>query len=378
MPAPVEPVIPIARPLLGEAERERVLAVLASGRLAAGPEVRSFEEAFADYVGARYAVATSSGTAALLAAVTALGIGAGDRVFVSPLTFAATVNVLLFAGAVPVWVDVDPVTFNLDPRALERAVAEQGGGRAVVVVHLYGLPAAMDGIMAVARAHGLTILEDCCQAPGAAVGGRRVGTFGRAAVFSFYATKNLTTGEGGALVTDDGEVAERARRFINHGQRDRYLHEEPGLNLRMGEIQAALGLAQLARLEERNEARRANARFYDGVIAHPAVRKPAEPPGFRHVYHLYTVRVADRDGFLAHMARRGVECAVHYPRTVAEQPLYRRVPTLGGPCPEAERAAREVVSLPVHPGLTARDLETVAAAVNAFVPGGGRAAETGG
>ncbi len=348
-----------------------MLAVLASGRLAAGPEVRSFEEAFAAYVGTRHAVATSSGTAALLAAVTALGIGPGDRVFVSPFTFAATVNALLFAGAVPVWVDVDPATFNLDPRALERAVAEQGGGRAVAVVHLYGLPADMDRILAMADTHGLTVLEDCCQAPGAAVGGRCAGTFGRAAAFSFYATKNLTTGEGGALVTDDAEVAARARRFIDHGQVGRYRHEELGFNFRMGEIQAALGLVQLARLEERNEARRANARFYDGAIANPAVRKPAAPPGFRHVYHHYTVRVADRDGFLAHMARRGVECGVHYPRTVAEQPLYRRVPTLGGPCPEAERAAREVVSLPVHPGLTEAELATVAEAVNAFVPGAG-------
>lgn len=358
--------IPLAKPLITGTEKERVLAVLESGQLAAGPQVRAFEEAFAAYIGTRHAVMMSSGTAALLASVVALGIQPGDKVFVTPFTFIATANALLYARALPVFVDIDLNTYNLCPEALAEAAREHPDARAAMVVHLYGLPADMERIGAVAAERGLTVIEDCCQSPGAALGGRRAGTFGQAAVFSFYATKNLTTGEGGALVTDDPEVAARARDFIDHGQRSRYHHEQLGYNFRMGEIQAALGLAQLERLEERNEARRANASFYGRRITRRGLVKPVEPPGYRHVYHHYTVRTAEREAFMAHLARQGVGCGVHYPLTVPDQPLYRRVAALGGPCPAAATAARQVVSIPVHPGLSPADLETVAAAVNSF------------
>lgn len=358
--------IPLVRPLITAAEKERVMAVLESGQLAAGPQVRAFEEAFAAYVGVPAAVMTSSGTAALLAAVVALGIQPGDKVFVTPFTFVATANALLYARALPVFVDIDLNTYNLSPGALAAAAQEHPDARAVMVVHLYGLPADMARIGAIAAERGLKVIEDCCQAPGAALNGRRVGTFGQAAVYSFYATKNMTTGEGGALVTDDPEVAARARTFIDHGQRGRYHHEHLGFNFRMTDIQASLGLAQLERLEERNEARRANARFYDRHITRRGVVRPAEPPGYRHVYHHYTLRVGEQDAFMDHLTRKGVGCGVHYPLTVPDQPLYRRVAALGGPCPAATAAARQVVSIPVHPGLSQEDLDTVAAAVNSF------------
>lgn len=362
--------VPMARPLLGAEEERLVLAVLRSGRLAAGPTVARFEAAFAGYCGVSHAVATSSGTAALQAAVAALGLPSGAKVFTTPLTFVATVNALLAAGAVPVFVDVDPVTLNLDPEALAVACRAHPDAAAVLVVHLYGLPAAMPEILDLARRHGLRVVEDCAQAHGTAVGGRRVGGLGDLGAYSFYATKNMTTGEGGAVVTSDAALAERARAYGDHGQRGRYRHETLGYNLRMGELQAALGLAQLARLEALNERRRENAAHYDRHLDNPRVRKPAAPPGYRHVYHQYTVQVEDRDAFRRHLAARGVASAVHYPALVPEQPYYRRLglPVLGGPWPAAEAAARRVVSIPVHPALTPEERAAVVAAVNSYRP----------
>lgn len=361
--------IPMARPLFGEEEERLVLGVLRSGQLASGPMVARFETEFAAYFGAPHAVMTSSGTTALQAAVAALGLGPGDKVFTTPFTFAATANALLSAGAVPVFVDVEPRTLNLDPAALEQACREHPDAVAVLVVHLYGLPAAMPEIMALAKEHGLRVIEDCAQAHGAAIGEQKAGTFGEISAFSFYATKNMTTGEGGAVVTADPALAERSRSFINHGQRRRYHHEALGYNFRMTDLQAALGIAQLARLEEMNARRRENAAFYDRHIAHPQVEKPAAPDGYRHVYHQYTLRVPDQAGFCQHLAASGVACAVHYPALIPEQPYYRRlsVPVLGAVWPVAAEAARRVVSIPVHPGLTEAERQAVAEAVNTYV-----------
>lgn len=361
--------IPLAAPLITDEDRALVLEALGSGRLAAGERVRALEAAFAAYVGASHAVMTSSGTAALMAAMAAVGIGPGDKVITTPFTFIATVTAILHAGATPVFCDIDPATYNLAPDALEEAMAAHPDAAAVVVAHLYGLPAAMPEIARLARSAGMRLIEDCAQAPGARVGARAAGTFGDAACFSFYATKNMTTGEGGAVVTSDPAVAERVRHFIDHGQSERYRHDSLGFNFRMSELAAALGLGQLRRLEERNERRRRHARYYDEAIVNPAVAKPAAPPGYRHVYHHYTLRVADRASFLRHMAAWGVACGVHYPRTVPQQPLFRHVPWLGLPHPAAEEAAATVVSIPVHPALAPSDLERVAEAVNAFTPG---------
>lgn len=350
--------IRIAQPLLGEEEEEAVLAVLRSGQLAQGPVVRRFEEAFARYVGVREAVAVSSGTAALQVALLAHGIGAGDEVITSPFTFAATANAILATGARPVFADVSEEDFNLDPARAEERIGERT--RALLPVHLYGQPADLEALSTQARRHGLALIEDACQAVGASFGGRRAGSFGTGC-FSFYATKNMTTGEGGMIMTDDAELAARARLLRDHGQRRRYVSDTLGLNLRLTEVAAAVGLAQLQKLDAFNERRRANARYLTERLS--GLATPREIPGRRHVYHQYTVRLSrGRDALLRHLRDKEIEASVFYPVPVHKQPLYRGL-GYRQRLPVAERLSREVLSLPVHPGLTRKDLDAVVSAV---------------
>jgi len=350
--------IRIAQPLLGEEEEQAVLAALRSGRLAQGPLVRRFEEAFARYIGVREAVAVSSGTAALHVALLAHGVGPGDEVVTSPFTFVATANAVLATGARPVFADVSEEDFNLDPARAGECINERT--RALLPVHLYGQPADMEALMALARRHGLALVEDACQAVGASFGGRKVGSFGTGC-FSFYATKNMTTGEGGMITTDDPELAARARLLRDHGQRRRYVSEALGYNLRMTEVAAALGLTQLQKLDALNERRRANARYLTEHL--PGATTPRELPGRHHVYHQYTIRAGrGRDALLGYLRDRDVEAAVFYPLPVNKQPLYRGL-GYRQRLPVAERLSREVLSLPVHPGLSWEELDAVASAV---------------
>jgi dTDP-4-amino-4,6-dideoxygalactose transaminase len=358
--------IPIARPLVGQAEKDAVLAVLDSGMLAQGPRVREFEERFAAYCGTSHAVATSSGTTALQVALLALGIGPGDEVITSPFTFIASGNSILYTGARPVFVDIDPRTYNLNPDRLDAALTPRT--RAIMPVHLYGLPAAMAPIMAFAERHGLAVVEDACQAHGAAIGERRAGSFGTGC-FSFYGTKNMTTGEGGMITTNDAALAERCRVLRHHGARRQYEHDVLGYNARMTDLQAAIGLVQLGRLDEFNARRIANAAFLSAHLR--GVATPTVPDGMRHVFHQYTVRVpgGGRDALLAALKEAGIGSGVYYPIPLHQQPLYREL-GYRDVLPEAERAAAETLSLPVHPGLSPADLETIVAAVNAAVPAG--------
>ena len=362
--------IPNARPAVSREEEERVLAAIRSGGLAAGVLVGEFERAFAAFVGTTHAVATSSGTASLCAALRALDLGPGDGVITTPFSFIATANAILSVGATPIFADVDPTTFNLSPAAVEEAIRRYPDCKAILAVHLYGLPAPMEELYALSRKHGLKLVEDCAQAHGAAIRGRMVGTFGHAAAFSFYATKNMTTGEGGMILTDDPQVAEKARRFCNHGQRERYLHETLGLNYRMSDIHAALGIEQLRKLPAMNLARRANARFYDENLAGEGLEKPWVPEGYTHVYHQYTLKVSRRDDVVRFLQGRGVGCGVYYPRTIPSQPAYRGIPS--DPCPVAEELARKVLSIPVHPTLTDDELRSVSGAVNDCFTSSGR------
>jgi perosamine synthetase len=359
--------VPIARPLVTEEDCRRVLEVLSSGRLSSGEWVERFETSFAAYVGVPYAVATSSGTAALEVVLEALGVGPGDGVVVPAFTFAATANAVVHQGARPVFVDIDPATFNLDPQAVEEALKRNPRVRGVVAVHLYGLPAAVDSLLEVADRHGVWVVEDAAQAHGAAFRGKRVGSFGVAAVFSFYPTKNMTTGEGGMVTTADAQLARRVRLLVHQGQSGPYLYELVGHNYRMTELAAALGVGQLQHLEERNAARRRNARYLtDRLVDLPGVLPPVEPEGYLHVYHQYTVRAERRDALAEHLRRRGVESRVYYPEPVPHSPPYRQ---RGYPCglwPEAERASREVLSLPVHPALGEAELDRVVEAVREF------------
>lgn len=361
--------IHIAQPALGEAETAEVLAVLRSGRLAAGERVRQFEDEFAKMVGARHAIATSSGTTALQAALRALELEPGALVITTPFSFIATANAILDTGLTPLFVDIEPDTFNLSPEALAEALRKYPDVRAVLAVHLYGLPFSRE-IPALCRQYGIPLIEDAAQAHGAMLDGRAVGSLGQAAVFSFYATKNMTTGEGGMVTTSDPQIAERVRLIVNHGQRARYRHERLGFNYRMTELQAAIGLPQLRALPERNERRRRIAGYYDRTL--PAgVRTPVEPPGHYHVYHQYTLRHGDRDRLLRTLADQGIEAVVYYPKLIPHQPAYRSARFAMEPCPEAERAAREVVSIPVHPGVTEEQAQRIVRAVAQACEGSG-------
>lgn len=353
----------MAKPQIGEDEKRAVMEVLDSGMLAQGPRVKAFEEAFAEMCGVKHAIATSSGTTALHVALLAHGIGPGDEVITSAFTFIASANSILFTGARPVFVDIDPRTFNLNADLIEAAITPKT--RAIMPVHLYGLACDMDPIVRVAEKYGLAIIEDACQSHGAVYKEKRVGSFGTGA-FSLYPTKNITSGEGGMITTNDPVIDEKCRVIRQHGMRKRYYHDELGFNFRMTDVHAAIGLAQLKKLEKFNAQRQANARFLSenlkGVIV------PYIPEGLAHVFHQYTVRVPNgkRDALRTHLQERQVGSEVYYPVPIHQQCFYTAELGYHDTLPETEKAALEVLSLPVHAALNAADLETIVGAVNEF------------
>jgi len=356
--------VSIADPDISESEIERVRDVLESGQLSGGETVTAFESAFAEYSETRHGIATSNGTTALQTALEALDIGEGDLVVTTPFSFVATANAIRHAGATPIFADIDPATYNLDPHSVEDQIrATNGDVAAILAVHLYGLPAAMNHLADIADTYDIALIEDAAQAHGATVGGKRVGSLGDAAAFSFYPTKNMTTGEGGMVTTDRDDVAERGARFVNHGRDESYRHVTLGHNFRMSDICAALGLAQLEKLPNYTTTRRDNAARYDSVLHGSPIEGPVEPSGRHHVYHQYTVRVANREQFAAHLDDYGVDSAVYYPRPIHEQPAYDHVDI---DAPVAEDASNEVISIPVHPNLRDRDLETVVTALQEY------------
>ena len=352
--------IPIARPQMGEDEKQRVWEAMASGSLAQGPRVHELEEEFAAFIGAGHAVATSSGTTALHLALLAYGIGAGDEVITVPFTFIASANSILYTGARPVFVDVAERDFGIDPSLIEAAITERT--KAIMPVSLYGQPSDMEAVTEIAERHGLAVVEDACQAHGAAIGERRSGTWG-AGTFSFYPTKNMTTGEGGMITTDDGELAERARLLREHGMKVRYHHDVVGYNFRMTDIAAAIGLAQLPKLPANNERRRAIAARYDRELR--GVVTPQVRPGVTHVYHQYTLLVNERDAFAEALKARGVGSAVYYPIPVHLQKPYLALGYGHEALPVTDRLTARVLSIPVHPSLADDEVSAVIEAVNA-------------
>ncbi len=366
--------IRICEPVIGEEEVKRVVEVLRSGWLAYGPIVREFERRFAEFVGVRYALAVTSGTVALKLILQALGLGPGDEVIVPCFTFAATANVVVGVGARPVFADIELETYNLDPDSVVEAITSRT--RAIIAVHLYGHPADMKALREIAEDYKLVLIEDAAQAHGARTPLGPVGSLGVAAAFSFYATKNMTTGEGGMVTTDDPVVAHHVELLRNHGQEGKYNHVAYGENYRMTSIQAAIGLAQLEKLEKMNEARRRNAHYLTSKLSRLGLVTPIEKPGYRHVYHQYVVRVppelgVTRDQLAEKLREYGIETAVHYPRALPDQPFYR---ALGYPpaqlvCPNAAKAAREVLSLPVHPKLTREDLDYIVECIEKVLTG---------
>lgn len=356
--------IPIAQPILGKEERGRVETVLRSGKLADGAEVRQFETEFAEFCDTEYALATSNGTTALHAAIEALELEPGARVVTTPFSFIASANAIRLAGGKPIFADIDPATLNIDSEAVKaRIEAEDDGVQAILAVHLYGNPAPMEALRRLADRFGIYLIEDAAQAHGARFQGETVGSIGDVGCFSFYPTKNMTTGEGGMITTDNENIYERAARYINHGRTDQYEHADLGHNFRMTNMAAAMGRAQLERLDEFTEARRRNARKLTKFLRDTSIKTPTEQPGGRHVYHQYTVRTPDREALQAYLETNDVGNAIYYPRCIHNQPAYSGYEVTA---PKAELASEEVLSLPVHPGLSVQEVETVGRRVTAF------------
>lgn len=352
--------IPIARPTMGEEEKQLVWSALESGALAQGPRVQELEERFAAFIGVPHAVATSSGTTALHLALLGYGLGEGDEVITVPFTFIASATSILYTGARPVFVDVRPDDFCMDPALVEAAITPRT--RAILPVSLYGQPADLPAIVAIAERHGLALIEDAAQSHGAAIGDRKSGSWG-AGVFSFYPTKNMTTGEGGMVTTADGELAERIRLLREHGMKVRYHHDVLGYNFRMTDIHASIGLAQLTKLPGYNARRREIAARYDAELR--GVITPVVRPGVTHVYHQYTIRVNRRDEFADRLRERGVGSGIYYPI-----PVDRQKPLLALGYGQqrfgvTELLTEQVISIPVHPALSDADVSVVIAAVNA-------------
>jgi dTDP-4-amino-4,6-dideoxygalactose transaminase len=344
---------------MGEEEKERVWEAMSSGSLAQGPRVKQLEEEFGAFVGADHAVATSSGTTALHLALLGHGIGEGDEVITVPFTFIASANSIVYTGARPVFVDIDERDFTMDISQVEAAITPRT--KAIMPVSLYGQPADMPAIDEIAGRHGLAVIEDAAQAHGAAVGDRKSGTWG-AGAFSFYPTKNMTTGEGGMITTRDGDYAGRVRLLREHGMKVRYHHDIVGYNFRMTDIAAAIGLAQLPKLPGYNERRRAIAARYDAELK--GVMTPYVRSGVTHVYHQYTIRVHERDAFAEKLKERGVGSAIYYPIPVHRQKPFVAMGYGDLSFPVTDRLTEQVLSIPVHPSLSDGEVSTVIGAVN--------------
>jgi dTDP-4-amino-4,6-dideoxygalactose transaminase len=342
-----------------------IAGVLDSCHFTLGPEVEAFEQEFAAYCQRPFGVAVNTGTSALHLALLAAGVGPGDEVITVPFTFVATASAIDYTGARPVFVDIDPATLTMDPRALEAAITPRT--RAILPVHLYGLMADMDAIGEIARRHGLVVVEDAAQAHGAELHGRRAGSFGHLACFSFYPGKNLgACGEGGMVVTGDADLARRVRLLRDWGAPQKYHHEIKGYNFRMEAIQGAVLRAKLRHLPAWTEARARVAARYDELLKGTSVRAQATPTGYRHVHHVYAVRTPAREAWQHALARQGVSTGIHYPKPIHLLPAFRELGGRRGQFPHAEAAAQTVLSLPMYAELADAQVQRVGQAVRAL------------
>jgi dTDP-4-amino-4,6-dideoxygalactose transaminase len=348
---------------IGEREKRRVIDVLDRGTIAGGTEVRSFENEFADFCDVDHGIATVNGTAALYAALDAIGIGKGDRVLTTPFSFIATADAIRFCGAEPVFADVDPETYNLDPERTAQQIADTDVD-AILAVHLYGLPANMTALRRLADEHDVPLLEDAAQAHGARYEKAPVGSLGDVACFSFSTTVNMTTGEGGIIVTDSPSIADHVAEFIDHGRSEAgsHAHSRVGHNFRMTDLAAAIGRVQLERLPKFIEIRRSVANQLTETITAEVstINAPSTPDDRTHAYHQYPIRTDERAALIDHLASYGVDSGVYYPRTIPSQPPYH---CHDEPVPVAESLAETVLCLPVHPGLSTDDVRQIEAAL---------------
>jgi perosamine synthetase len=352
--------IPIAKPVLGRKELEAVRKVFESGVLVQGKKTRIFEKEFAEYTSVEHAVAVVNGTLALDAALKALKLGPGDEVITSSFSFIASSNCVLYQRAKPIFADIDPRTFNIDPLDVaEKITAET---KVIIPTHLFGQPAEIHALKDIAEDYKIVLVEDAAQAHGAEYKGRKVGSLGDVGCFSLYATKNMTTGEGGIITTNNSELAKKIRLLVNHGDAGKYNHVILGYNYRMSEISAAVGSIQLKKLDKSNEIRRKNAiALTRGIEKISGLTPPLVKENMKHVFYQYVLRVEEsypvsRDRLAEHLIESGVGTAVHYPTPVYLQPLYKKLGYGKAVCPMAEDASKRVLSLPVHPSITESDI----------------------
>ncbi len=360
--------IPIAKPNIALEEINEVVKVLKSGELTHGRWVETFEKDFAKFVGSKFAVATSNGTTALHLALLSLGVGPGDEVITPSFTFIASTNAILYVGAKPVFVDIDPKTFNINPELIEDKITAKT--KAILPVHLFGLSADMRKIMQTAKKHGLLVVEDAAQAHGAKIGDQIVGSFGNLAAFSFYPTKNMTTGEGGMITTNNGVLAQKVKILRNHGMEKRYYHDELGFNFRMTNIQAAIGIHQLKKLNSFNRKRIENAQLLTKYLLEiPQIQVPYIPSGFTHVFHQYTILVkegkAKREELIKYLQKKGIGSMIYYPIPIHKQKFMQKE-YQKKQLKNTEQIADCVLSLPINPLITRKDLEKIARAIRAF------------
>jgi perosamine synthetase len=343
------------------------MGVLNSGMLAQGEKTKKFEERFADYCGSKFGIAVNSGTAAIHCALHAAGIKPGDEVITSPFTFVASANPILMLSAKPVFADIEEFTFNIDPEEVKKKISTKT--KAIVAVDLYGQIFDAKAISEIARDNKLKVIEDACQAVGAELDGKRAGTFGDLGCFSFYATKNMITGEGGMITTDNERYAELCRRFRHHGQSERsgYEYFDLGYNYRMTDIQAAIGLEQLKKIDKFTERRIQNAKkLSKGLGNINKIKIPFVKKGVNHVYHQYTILAQNRDRLLQCLKESEIGCGIYYPKPLHLQPVYMRLGYKEGDFPIAEKISKETLSLPVHPSLTQEDVDKIITTVGEF------------
>jgi perosamine synthetase len=358
--------IPIARPVVGQEEISAVSEVLASGMLAQGERVLEFERKFADYCGTTYGVAVNNGTAALHAALLAADIGYGDEVIVPAFSFIATASAVSMCGAKPVFCDVNEETYTINPDQAAECITSKT--KAVIGVHLFGQPFDVQAVQKICESHNLKLIEDAAQAHGAMYNGEKVGGFGEFGCFSFYATKNMITGEGGMVTTNEKASNDRLRLIVNHGQSEKYLHTRLGYNYRMTDIAAAIGTVQLKKIDKYNMRRRKNAEYYNNNLSVKGLVLPRVADGMVHVYHQYVLRITDdfpmkRQEFIEYLKAKGIGTAVHYPIPIHRQPMYAPVGD-PDPCPISTRLAERVLSIPIHPLLDGKELAYICDTIN--------------
>lgn len=360
--------IPLVHPIFGAEEKKIINEVIDSRVVASGKYVEQFEQQFAKLSNAKFGIACSNGTTALHAALLACGVKAGDKVITTPFTFIATANSILFCGAKPIFADIDPETYNICPKSVEKILKTQKV-KAVVCVHLYGLASDMGALLKLKKKYKFALIEDACQAHLAGYNGKIVGAIGDASAFSFYATKNMTTGEGGIILTNDKNIDSLSRQFINHGRAGHSTHTVLGYNYRLTNISAAMGIVQCKQIQKWTKQRIKNAnKLSSGLKNLKFVQVPVVPKGYTHVFHQYTVRIKNglRDQFMKYLQDNGIGCGVYYPEVIYKQPLYKDLGYKGSISPVAEQAVKEVLSLPVHPALKEKDIKFIINTIKNF------------